>query len=130
MKPKLIIGFVIIAAVLGWLGFTAQEWGNSAIGYATISEAGETGKLCYIKGYWVKEEPADMQGNLFSFYMKDDKGATARVIYRNGKPNNFEQATSIVVQGTLENGTVYAKDILVKCPSKYQSEKAGAEKNS
>jgi cytochrome c-type biogenesis protein CcmE len=130
LKPKFIIGFVIIAAVLSWLGFTAQEWGNSAIGYASVAQAEESGKLSYIKGYWIKEQPTETNLNLFSFYMKDEQGKVVRVIYRNGKPNNFEQATSVVVQGTCEGGTLYAKDILVKCPSKYQSEKADTDKKS
>lgn len=130
IKPKFVVGFAVIAAVLGWLGFTAQEWGNSSIGYASITQATESGKLAYIKGYWVKEEPTETNLNIFTFYLKDEEGKTARVIYRNGKPNNFEQATSVVVQGKLENGTIYAKDILVKCPSKYQSEKADADKKS
>ncbi len=130
IKPKFIVGSVVIAAVLAWLGFTAQEWGNSSIGYASIAQAKQSGKMSYIKGYWLKEEPIETNRNIFTFYMKDEEGNVARVVYRNGKPNNFEQASSVVVQGKLEDGTIYAKDILVKCPSKYQSEKADAEKKS
>lgn len=130
VKPKVVVSVIVVAAVFAWLGFTAQEWGNSAIGYATISEATKSGKLAYIKGYWVKEEPTETDRNVFTFYLKDEEGNVARVVYRNGKPNNFEQATSVVVQGKCENGTIYAKDILVKCPSKYQSEKADSEKKS
>jgi len=33
-----------------------------------------------------------------------------------------------VVQGKYEDGVLYAKDILVKCPSKYQSEEADKAK--
>ncbi|MBC8043198.1 MAG: cytochrome c maturation protein CcmE [Rhizobacter sp.] len=128
LKPKFIVGFVVIASVLAWLGFTAQEWGNNVIGYADFHTAGATKKLCYVKGYWVKEKETGTNLNTFSFYMRDDKGEEVRVLYRNGKPNNFEQATSVVVQGTLEGDTFYAKDILVKCPSKYQSEKADTKK--
>lgn len=127
-KAKFIVGGIAIAAILGWLGFTAQEWGESTIGYASFREAGETKKTHYVKGYWVKDKEAAMNLNTFSFYMRDENGQEAQVLYRNGKPNNFEQATSIVVQGTLENGTFYAKDILVKCPSKYQSEQADKDK--
>jgi hypothetical protein len=29
-NPKIIVGSVILAAVLIWLAFTAQEWGNNA----------------------------------------------------------------------------------------------------
>ncbi len=124
IRPKFIVGFALVAAIFGWLVFTAQEWGNSAIGYANLQEASATKKLSYVKGYWVKEKPTEVNGSIFSFYMKDESGAEALVVYRNGKPNNFEQATSVVVQGKCDNGTLYATDILVKCPSKYQSEQA------
>ncbi|MCS7013104.1 MAG: cytochrome c maturation protein CcmE [Chloroherpetonaceae bacterium] len=127
-NPKVIVGSGVVAAVLLWLAFTAQEWASSAIGYATLSEAAASKKVCYVKGYWVKEKPADLSGSVFTFYMRDESGAETRVVYRNGKPNNFEEATSIVVQGKYENGTLYAKDILVKCPSKYQSEAADKAK--
>lgn len=127
-NPKVLVGSGILAGVLLWLAFTAQEWGNSAIGYANLNEAASSKKVCYVKGYWVKEKPADLSGNVFTFYMRDEVGNETRVIYRNGKPNNFEQATSIVVQGKYEDGTLYAKDILVKCPSKYQSEEADKAK--
>ncbi len=130
IKPKFVVGLIAVAAVLIWLGFTAQEWANSSIGYASIAQAEKSGKLAYIKGYWVKELPSEINGNVFIFYLKDEEGNIARVVYRNGKPNNFEQATSLVVQGKSEEGTIYAKDILVKCPSKYQSEKADSEKKS
>jgi cytochrome c-type biogenesis protein CcmE len=127
-NPKIIVGSVILVAVLIWLAFTAQEWGNNAIGYANLDEAAKTKKVCYVKGYWVKEKPTEANANIFTFYMKDEAGMETRVIYRNGKPNNFEQATSIVVQGRYEDGVLYAKDILVKCPSKYQSEEADKAK--
>jgi hypothetical protein len=67
LQPKFLVGFVVIAAALGWLGFTAQEWGNSTIGYATLEQASESGKISYIKGYWVKEKPAETDANLFIF---------------------------------------------------------------
>lgn len=127
-NPKMLAGGAILAGVLVWLAFTAQEWGNSAIGYANLDEAAKTKKVCYVKGYWVKEKPTETNANVFTFYMKDEAGAETRVIYPNGKPNNFEQATSIVVQGKYEDGTLHAKDILVKCPSKYQSEEADKAK--
>lgn len=128
IKPKFIVASAVVVAILIWLGFTAQEWGNNAIGYASISQAQQNKKVSYIKGYWLKEKPTEASSNVFSFYLKDEEGNVAQVVYRNGKPNNFEQASSIVVQGKVENGIIYAKDILVKCPSKYQSEKADSEK--
>jgi cytochrome c-type biogenesis protein CcmE len=122
MKVKFIVSFVALAAVLVYLGFTAKEWGTNTIGYANFEEAQRTGKLSYIKGSWVKDKEVSSTLHAFIFYMQDEKGNVVKVKYGNGKPNNFEQATSVVVQGKFENGEFIAKDMLVKCPSKYQSD--------
>ena len=45
------------------------------------------------------------------------------LIYEGAMPNNFESATSIVVTGSYQNGYFHAKDILTKCPSKYEGQK-------
>ena len=58
--------------------------------------------------------------NTFSFFMKDEKGNEMKVIYEGAIPNNFETATSVVVTGSYQNGYFHAKDILTKCPSKYE----------
>jgi cytochrome c-type biogenesis protein CcmE len=55
----------------------------------------------------------------FSFYMKDEDGNVRRVIYPKPKPNNFEQATQLVVIGEMRNDVFFANDMLMKCPSKY-----------
>ena len=129
IQPKFLVGFGIAVATFGYLGFTAEEWGSNTIGYATVQEANRSGKMSAIKGYWIKEKETEMKLNTFTFYMQDEAGETVKVLYRNGEPNNFEEATSIVVKGTYENGVIYAKDILVKCPSKYQSEQATQKKS-
>ncbi|NTV46905.1 MAG: cytochrome c maturation protein CcmE [Chlorobiales bacterium] len=129
-KPKFIVGSLVILGILVWLGFTAQEWGSNTIGYSNLSQAKVSGKLCSVKGYWIKDKATSLDASRFSFYMEDEDGNISRVIYNNGKPNNFEQASSIVVQGKyVDDGTFEARDILVKCPSKYQSEKADQKKN-
>jgi cytochrome c-type biogenesis protein CcmE len=43
-----------------------------------------------------------------------------KVDYGGTKPGNFEQAESVVCIGVFKDGIFEAKDILVKCPSKYQ----------
>ena len=51
--------------------------------------------------------------------MKDEDGNVRRVIYPKPKPNNFEQATQLVVIGEMRNDVFFANDMLMKCPSKY-----------
>jgi len=42
------------------------------------------------------------------------------VLYSGIKPGNFEEATEIVAVGSYRDGSFYADQLLVKCPSKYQ----------
>ena len=52
----------------------------------------------------------------------DDNGNEMKVIYEGTIPNNFESAQSVVVTGKYKEGYFHAKDILTKCPSKYEEE--------
>jgi cytochrome c-type biogenesis protein CcmE len=76
-------------------------------------------------GSWVKERSYEInkEKNLFSFYLADEKGTMMKVVYHGTIPNNFESAKSVVVTGKYEDGYFNARDILTKCPSKYQEEK-------
>jgi cytochrome c-type biogenesis protein CcmE len=50
-----------------------------------------------------------------------------RVVYPNPRPANFEDAERVVVDGRMEGDTFMAEHILVKCPSKYNEQRAPAE---
>ena len=75
-------------------------------------------------GNWVKEKNyhIDKKNKTFSFYMVDVKGSEMKVVYDGTIPNNFETATSVVVTGKYQDGYFHAKDILTKCPSKYEGQ--------
>ena len=81
-----------------------------------------TSKTVKATGMWVKEKSYDVdrENKTFSFFMVDENGNEMKVIYNGTIPNNFETATSVVVTGKYQNGYFHAKDILTKCPSKYQ----------
>jgi cytochrome c-type biogenesis protein CcmE len=54
--------------------------------------------------------------------MADANGVELKVVYNGTIPNNFETATSVVVTGQYKDGYFHAKDILTKCPSKYEEQ--------
>jgi cytochrome c-type biogenesis protein CcmE len=56
--------------------------------------------------------------------MADQDGNQMKVVYDGTIPNNFETAKSVVVTGQYKDGYFHARDILTKCPSKYENEKA------
>jgi len=84
----------------------------------------EKGKMVKATGQWVKEKNYEINKDhkTFSFYLQDAKGVEMKVMYNGTIPNNFESAVSVVVTGEYRDGYFHAKDILTKCPSKYEEE--------
>ncbi|MBI4758133.1 MAG: cytochrome c maturation protein CcmE, partial [Chloroflexi bacterium] len=58
----------------------------------------------------------------FHFTLVDDRGDRMEIVYKGLKPANFDQATGVVAVGQYQNGVFQAKQLLVKCPSKYQEQ--------
>ena len=118
MKPKALAGLALLA-VFTFLLF--RSFGSQVGGYMDFAEAQRTGSEAHVVGTWVKTAPVayDRDRNVFSFTMKDERGAERTVVYHNPKPANFEDAEQVVVQGKVEGTAFVADHILVKCPSKY-----------
>ena len=94
--------------------------------YATFVQAKENpGSSYHVIGKWVKAKGYTYDGlkpNYFAFPMQDTLGNMTQVEYRKEKPSDFERAEKIVVAGKMKDGHFEASDILMKCPSKYNSE--------
>ncbi|MES2617510.1 MAG: cytochrome c maturation protein CcmE [Bacteroidota bacterium] len=58
--------------------------------------------------------------NYYEFYACDTTGAERKVIYFNAKPQDMERTDKVVLIGYSRQGYFEAKDILKKCPSKYE----------
>ena len=126
MKNKYVFGGIIIAVFLVLMGYLFTQ---SNIEYVDdFNKVMSTEKTVKATGSWVKEKnyQIDNQNKTFSFFMADDHGKQMKVIYEGSIPNNFESATSVVVTGKYENGYFHAKDILTKCPSKYEEKTANS----
>jgi cytochrome c-type biogenesis protein CcmE len=89
-----------------------------------------TSKTVKATGSWVKEKNYhhDKENKTFSFYMVDENNNEMKVVYNGSIPNNFETAVSVVVTGKYVDGYFHAKDILTKCPSKYEDEQVQSSK--
>jgi cytochrome c-type biogenesis protein CcmE len=122
MKNKYVFGGFIIVVFMGLLLYLFTQ---SNIQYeedfAKIKEQTKTVKAT---GQWVKEKNYEIskEHKTFSFYLTDANGVEMKVKYNGTIPNNFESAASVVVTGQYREGQFHAKDILTKCPSKYEEE--------
>lgn len=122
MKNKYMFGGFIIVVFLGVMIYLFTQ---TNVAYeSSFDKVIQSEKTVKATGSWLKEKnyEIDKQNNIFSFYMKDDKGNTMKVMYHGTIPNNFESSTSVVVTGKYNNGVFHATDILTKCPSKYQEQ--------
>lgn len=121
MNKKYIIGglIAVLFAVLAIFAFD-----TSKIEYADFNKAKETGKIVQVSGSWVQEIPFnyDSERNIFTFTMVDEMKNQVDVVYNGAKPNNFDIAPMVVIKGSYQGNKFHAKEILTKCPSKYEGE--------
>lgn len=128
-KIKIIIAsvIVIVFVVVGFMSFM-----DNKIDYASFVEAQKKLKTVEVKGVWQKDKETkyDPDKSTFTFYMKDDANTEMKVILDGAKPNNFDIATMIVAKGKVKDDVFYAKEILTKCPSKYEGKGEDVKKSS
>ena len=125
MNVKIIAAIVLLAAGIG-LGVTSFR--KSMTPYISFAEARQASGMVQVNGTLAdKNYVLKPQEQYLEFKLKDDHGEVMTVEYRGTVPGNFDQATSVVAIGHYDQGRFRADQLLVKCPSKYQTQ---AEKGS
>jgi cytochrome c-type biogenesis protein CcmE len=125
MKPLAIL--VAVASGLGLIAVMTLFLANASP-YVTIKEAKETKRTSVHLAGDIMKETLDFlptQG-FVRFVIKDQNKDTIPVIYRGAPPANMGDATQAVAIGSIKRGVFEADKILLKCPSKYESETAPA----
>ncbi|MBK8955773.1 MAG: cytochrome c maturation protein CcmE [Saprospiraceae bacterium] len=122
MKRVYILSFALIAIAIVILIAASKDFST----YSGFDEAARSGELVKIVGQLAKEQEIyydpEKDANFFSFYMTDKNGLTKKVILRAPKPQDFELSEQIVLTGTMDTDHFEAKNMLLKCPSKYKDE--------
>lgn len=97
--------------------------------YVTVAQAKTMrGDNMHLAG---KIVPGSIQSTLsgraqVAFILQDDNGDQLPVLYAAPAPPNLRTADRVVAIGGMENGQFIARDLLLKCPTKYESEKKEA----
>lgn len=124
MKRSHIIAIVIIAVSIGAL--VGSLYDSST--YADLDQAlSHPGKEFHVVGTLDRSqeivyEPG-LNASLTTFSMRDLEGKTCKVHLAKAKPQDFERSERLVLIGKAnENGEFEARDMLMKCPSKYNEE--------
>ncbi|MDD4051632.1 MAG: cytochrome c maturation protein CcmE [candidate division Zixibacteria bacterium] len=122
MKPKYMVGGVIIVAFIIW---GVSSFMSFSIQYVSLNEVPQTTGVVQVMGKIdfdsVTYDAAHSQ-LIFDITGLEKKTMHDRlkVVFSGAVPGNFEQATSVVAKGRYKDGTFVADQLFVKCPSKYQ----------
>ena len=96
--------------------------------YKTFSEAKDVpdGKLSTVVGelhdITAIEFDPEINPNLTTFFVKDKNEDIMKVKYFEPKPIDFERSEQVTITGKVVGDEFHAKEMLVKCPSKYVEE--------
>lgn len=119
MKTGVIVSATV--AVLAGIGLTTV-FVNNASPYVTIKEVNGLNQKVHVVG---KIVPNTLTQNALAqevnFTIQDDSGVMP-VKYVGPPQSNLASATQVVVIGQRKDGVFEANQMLVKCPSKYESD--------
>ena len=125
-KNRTILGAAIIFLLLGYLA--VSSFSNSISYYMTVTELKDKGESAYgetvnINGSVILESINWEPENQLLEFTLTDGGETLNVVYEGSLPNNFRDATSVVVTGQYSDEQIFRTNkMLVKCPSKYAAD--------
>ncbi|HXD94854.1 MAG TPA: cytochrome c maturation protein CcmE [Bacteroidia bacterium] len=132
MRKDHIIIIVVVAVAIGAIIALLLPGGST---YADFKQAANNPDTeFHVVGKRDKDKPTEynpaVNTDEFTFYLVDNNGEERKVVLHKNKPQDFERAEQIVLIGKMQGAEFHAKDILMKCPSKYNNEKpeATAEK--
>jgi len=122
-KINIIAGLLLIGAVV-LLVLSSSDLGT----YYTFSEAEllEDDRNVKVIGLLSKDKDMiynpEIDPNRFSFFMTDEDGDERKVVLLSEKPQDFEMSEQLVLTGRFRDGVFVAREMLMKCPSKYQDD--------
>lgn len=120
---------LFIAALVALIGFavvgTSTSGGAGNYNYTLAQLTAEldevAGKNIKVAGTIargsVRGEPAS---DTFRFDLADDEGHKVSIAYTKLLPDPFEEGREAIVAGRLRDGVIYATNLTVKCPSRYE----------
>jgi cytochrome c-type biogenesis protein CcmE len=116
VKPATIVGLVII---LGALAYGAKAFITNLTPYVPFQAARKATGQVQVMG---KLDKTTIQSGLneLAFVIVDASGDRMPVTFTAARPANFEMATEITAIGKYDGQIFRAKNLLVKCPTKYQ----------
>ncbi len=124
MKSKTVYYIIGTALLLVFAGFSYSEFKGALTPYVSYELARGAERTVQVAGGLEQgtSEYDEASGQLRFTLVEPETSETIRISYEGVKPANFEDAVSIVAIGRFDSqaDVFAAKQLLVKCPSKYQ----------
>lgn len=118
MKVSAILALVVVA-IAGSIIFTSVS-GQSR--YSDFNDAFKSpGEKITVIGKLNRDKQMVDLPNHMEFYVVDENKRECKVIYHKTKPQDFERSEKIVMTGQAHGNTFVANELLLKCPSKYNT---------
>tara|TARA_B100000900_G_scaffold75109_1_gene59994 strand:- start:93 stop:494 length:402 start_codon:yes stop_codon:yes gene_type:complete len=121
MKKTEIVLIILVAVIIGVI----MSLTFNASTYITFSDAEKRmGKEFTVIGVLNKEKEIHFEPrlNLLTFYAADSLNNERKVYYQDSKPQDFERSEKITMTGFATDSGFVARNILMKCPSKYNEQ--------
>lgn len=125
MKKSYIIGGVVVVFAMI---MAMRSFKSTLTNYVTVSEAKASKRRVQVAGIVVNgTKKYDLKSNNLVFILREDGGDEMAVEYGGPKPANFDNVTKVVAIGKYEpkEEVFLARELLVKCPSKYEGRVKG-----
>ena len=125
IKMSYVIGGVVIVLAMAMAMYSFQ---STLTSYVTVSEAKASNRAVQVAGIVVEgTDKYDLASNNLLFTLREDGGDQMMVEYDGPRPGNFDNVTKVVAIGKYEpkKGVFLARELLVKCPTKYEGRVQG-----
>jgi len=123
VKKASILILVLIAAAIG---FVVASFGKFSTYETFASAAQKPTNTFHVVGYLdttqAQQYDPVKDPNRFTFFAKDKKGVTHRVIFSGSRPQDFEKSEQLVMTGYMKDNDFHCSKIQMKCPSKYEND--------
>ena len=125
IKKSYIIGGVVIVLAMAMAMYSFQ---STLTSYVSVSEAKASNRPVQVAGIVVEgTDRYDLDSNNLLFTLREDSGDEMKVEYDGPRPGNFDNVTKVVAIGKYEpkRRVFLARELLVKCPTKYEGRVQG-----
>jgi hypothetical protein len=124
MKKTSILAIILVAGAMAAILSMVGDFSS----YQTFASAKEKPEKKYqiiatldTSSHAMEYDPVK-DPNRFVFYAKDEAGVVQKVIFNGAKPQDFERSENLIMTGSMVGDAFMCEKILMKCPSKYDTD--------